>query len=287
MPISLKYKNLNEKLFDYPYRIFISGSSQSGKTTFAEKLLQHGEIFKNETKKVIYCHPDYLSHRPVEWHKSINIPIVYQSGIPTLKEICDLDAHTCIVLDDLYHECINSSTVDYLLRVLSGKKIINVIILSQRFFESGKYGLSIRNNCNYLVLMRNVDAKLNTRVAALMCLKEPIEKAIKNTESEYYIPQYIFIDSTPRGQVSSRRCYINIFDQIQIAYCTKGMKAYILSEQDFLSHFTVTKNNSAIVKTKKNTLKNERKSPDRDITYRMKQRSRKLRNARKLRKTLH
>ena len=44
MPLDVNYHLLKEKLFDYPFRIFISGSSQSGKTFFAERLLEHMNI---------------------------------------------------------------------------------------------------------------------------------------------------------------------------------------------------------------------------------------------------
>ena len=123
MPLTVNYHVLQENKFDYPFRVFISGSSQSGKTHFARELLYHTEIFKQSIKCVHYCHPDYLSELPVDWHESLDVPVSYQSGIPTLDELCRLEPHTCLVLDDLYEEAIISRQVDYLFRVLSGKRI--------------------------------------------------------------------------------------------------------------------------------------------------------------------
>ena len=244
MPLTIRYKQLPEYRFDYPFRCFVSGSSQSGKTFFAHKLLKTTGLFCTPLEQVVYYHPDYLSHVPVNWHNSLKIPVTYQSNLPTLQEICELKPNTCLVLDDLFEECINSTTIDYLFRVLSGKNRLSVLILSQRYFSAGKFGLNIRNNCNYTVLMRNVDSKLNVRIASLLSLKIPILKAIEHTYETNYYP-YIFIDSTPRGQVSTYRCYTDIFSHARTVYNQTGMKAYIISEHDFLSNFDILNNTTA------------------------------------------
>ena len=244
MPLTIRYKQLPEYCFDYPFRCFISGSSQSGKTYFAHKLLKIKGLFCTRPEQVVYYHPDYLSHVPVNWHNTLKIPVTYQSNLPTLQELCELKPNTCIVLDDLFEECINSTSIDYLFRVLSGKNRLSVLILSQRYFSAGKFGLNIRNNCNYTVLMRNVDSKLNIRIASLLSLKIPIQKAIEQTYETNYYP-YIFIDSTPRGQVSTYRCYTDIFNTARIAYNQTGMKSYIISEHDFLSNFDILNSTTA------------------------------------------
>ena len=45
-----------------------------------------------------------------------------------LNELLELPEYSCIILDDLYHECKDSKTIDYLLRVLSSKRKLHVII---------------------------------------------------------------------------------------------------------------------------------------------------------------
>ena len=244
MPLTFGYDSLEECKFDYPFRIFISGSSQSGKTYFARELLSHSDIFKQQIGQIKYYHPDYLSTRPVDWHKSLSIPISYQSGVPTLEQICELDPHTCVVLDDLYEECINSKAIDYLFRVVSGKHKISVIIMSQRYFAQGRFGLNIRNNCNFTVLMRNADARVNTKIASLINQKVAITRAMKDNYSRNYYP-YIFIDSSPRGQVSNYRCYTDIFSDVQAVYCHNGMKAFIIREHDFLANFDIINKKTA------------------------------------------
>ena len=232
MPLTVNYHVLQEKKFDYPFRIFISGSSQSGKTYFARELLYNTEIFKQSIKCVHYCHPDYLSELPVDWDETLDVPVSYQSGIPTLDELCRLEPHTCLVLDDLYEEAILSRQIDYLFRVLSGKKNISVIIMSQRYFAQGRFGMNIRNNCNFTVMMRNSDGRVNQKIAITMNLSVAVNKAIEDTYADNYYP-YIFIDSSPRGQVSNYRCYTSIFGTAQIVFNQRGMKAYIINDMNF------------------------------------------------------
>ena len=293
MPITIKYKELAKNTFDYPVRCFISGSSQSGKTYFARQLLENQHLFGGSLRQIVYHHPDYLEDVPISWHRTLDIPILYQSGLPTLSDICNLKPHTCIVLDDLFEDCINSTVIDYLFRVLSGKLHLSVLILSQRYFSSGKYGLNIRNNCNYTVLMRNVDAKLNLRIASSLGLKLPIQKAIEDTYDNNYWP-YIFIDSTPRGQVSSYRCYIDIFSSIQIAFDQRGMKAYIISEKDFLGHFKLIGNgyaekngdDSKISISTPGTRKDATDKPEANYTQKISKRTRELRKRRRFEKNV-
>ena len=295
MPLTIRYKTLSQYQFDFPFRVFVSGSSQSGKTYFAHKLLQH-EVFTSKAKQVVYFHPDYLSTVPVTWHKTLSIPVSYQSGVPSLQELCDLKPFTVVVLDDLYEECVNSSSIDYLFRVLSGKNNLAVIILSQRYFSVGKFGLNIRNNCNYTVLMRNVDSKLNLRIASLLSLKLPIQKAIDHTYEDNFYP-YIFVDSTPRGQVSTYRCYIDIFSRVRIVFGHNGMKAYIINEHDFLNNFEILSSNTAVKngknekgqlrgKNRSDTESESGKESSETFARKIQFRAQKLRKRRKFRKNI-
>ena len=263
MPLTVKYDILEENKFDYPFRLFVSGSSQSGKTHFARDLLANSQIFNGKISHVHYYHPDYLSERPVEWHSSLSIPVTYQSGIPNMNDLCKLERHSCVVIDDLYEECTNSQAIDYLFRVLSGKKMLNVIVMSQRYFAQGRFGMNIRNNCNFTVLMRNADGRVNSRVASLLNEKTAIMRAIEDTYANNYYP-YIFVDSSPRGQVSGYKVYTNIFGRYQEVYDIRGMKSYVIAENDFLQNFSLINNANAEIKNGGNKEKEIRGSETSD-----------------------
>ena len=244
MPLSVKFDVFQENKFAYPFRIFVSGSSQSGKTYLTEKILKNRDLFEQKFNRVMYFHPDYLEDCPVEWHQTFSVPVSYHSGLPSLKDLCELEPNTCIILDDLYEESVNSKAIDYLFRVLSGKKNLSVMILSQRYFASGKFAMNIRNNCNFTILLRNVDSKINSRIASLMGLTHSVKRAMESVYEDNYWP-YIFIDSTPRGQVTKYRVFTNIFGDYLEVFSDEGMKAYVIAEKDFLKFFKVRENKLA------------------------------------------
>ena len=243
MPLTVNYQALETTKFAYPYRIFISGSSQSGKTYFARELLENS-IFQRQVDQIKYYHPDFLEERPVNWHETLNIPVSYQTGLPSLDSLCKIAPHTCLVIDDLYEECVNSKDIDYLFRVLSGKKNLSVMIMSQRYFAQGRFALNIRNNCNFTIMMRNLDSRINIKIARLLDVEKAVAHAMNNIYSSNYYP-YLFIDSTQQGQVTNYRCYINVFGQIKISFDQNGMKVYIISDRDFSENFYPIDNNTA------------------------------------------
>ena len=206
------YREIDDQRFEYPFRMFISGSSQSGKTTFAEKVLA-GNLFRENITSVVYYQLDYLDSAPVAWHTTLNIPDRYKSGQPTLEELTSLEENSCVVLDDIYGECINSKPIDYLFRVLSGKKKISVMIMSQRYFAYGRFALNIGNNVNYTVIMRNTDARVNRQIAKVMT----IEKLFQNLKLIEKYP-YIFIDSSFGAMQSGFRVFEDFFAKHKIVY---------------------------------------------------------------------
>ena len=156
----IKFKQF-ELNFAPIFRIFISGMSASGKTHFTYSLLKSG-LF--EFDRVYYFHPDFHEKSPVDWN--LSKPLIFESGLPTDQEILAMPQRSLLIFDDLYAEVRDSKTIDYLFRVLSSKQKLNVIVLTQRYFDKGKYSLSIRNAVYFLV------SKLNMKIRYLE-LKEP------------------------------------------------------------------------------------------------------------------
>ena len=67
MTRSLKGRIINETKFSFPFRMILAGSSQSGKTYFAGKLLKD-DLFTEKIESVVYFYPCYLTDAPVDWH---------------------------------------------------------------------------------------------------------------------------------------------------------------------------------------------------------------------------
>ncbi len=292
MPLTINYREIESK-FEFPFRLIISGSSQSGKTSFAKKLLENN-LFDGDIKKILYCYPEYLSETPVDWHEELSIPVTYQIGLPSLDDLCELEPDSAVVLDDLYEECIISKQIDYLFRVLSGKKRLSVMIMTQRFFAQGRFAMNIRNCCNYTVMMRNVDERLNSRVANLFKASSAINKIIETEFSKEGYP-YIFVDSSPRGQITGYRLYTNIFGRFMEVYDRCGMKAYVIRESDFLKNFEILNNSTAQkhgfdsekkLQEKPGERENSGSNSEEDFASKIRKRTHTLRRNRKIRKAL-
>ena len=223
--------------FSEIFRIFISGMSSSGKTHFTYNLLKSG-LFTFD--RVYYFHPDFHETAPVNW--SLEKPIIFQAGIPSLSEITSFPRGSVLILDDLYTEASESKDIDYLFRVLSGKKHLNVIIMTQRYFERAKYSLSIRNSSNYHVLMRNSDERTNISVGKMMGLGQDFKAALADNREKLY--PYIFIDRTNQARVNNMIIYTDILSKVKIVFRNR-MKFYLLTENDFNSTFQIVDNDLA------------------------------------------
>jgi hypothetical protein len=244
MPISRDITRISEFKFFKPMRAIFSGSSQSGKTYLIGKILENQNLlFEDTFNSVKYFYPTYLDESPVDYHSLTTTPISYNAGFPSKTDIMSLAQNSLLIIDDQADEAVKSGLISQLFKVISGKKNISVILVTQNYFIQGKHSRDIRNSCNYVALFRNCcDHLLNKRVCTAFGLKDAYIAAEKEIYSTRIYP-YMFIDQSQRAQLSSYRLFIEILDKFKIAFGQNGMKGYILSEDDFLSAFKVISEN--------------------------------------------
>ena len=222
--------------FSEIFRVFISGSSSAGKTFFARRLL---ELKLFDFDRVYYFHPDFHETSPVDWP----FDILFHPGLPTLEDLLVIPEKSCLIFDDLYHDCVNSNEIDYLYRVLSSKRKLHCIVMTQRYFAQGKHAVSIRNSSNYHVLMRNADERINLRAADSMNLKQEVLKANECNESEMY--PYIFIDRSNHARVTGIKVYIDLFSKFMKVIMGQKLKA-LVDWKEFTDRFQLIDKNVAI-----------------------------------------
>lgn len=245
MPVTTNAIFKEKDEFVTPFRMILSGSSGSGKTEFAGRLLKHN-IFETRIEFVYYYFPCYLDDAPVDWHETMSVPVSYQTGLPTLEQLTSMPPNSVVILDDLMDECVTNGTIDHLFRVISGKRKISVMIMTQNYFTHGRYSRNIRNSCNFTVLLRNYcDATINNRAARAMKLTKPVTIAEQcNSNKEY---PYIFIDQTQKGQVSGYQIYTDIFSHYKKCFSNAGMPSYIIPEKDFTAVFKILQRTNRVV----------------------------------------
>ena len=232
----IRYRELK---VDFPdiWRVFISGCSAAGKTFFAKQLVESGYM---RFKRIYYFHPDFHENSPIDWNRS---DMIFVPGCPQMDDLLNIPEYTCIILDDLFAECKDSKTIDYLFRVLSSKRKLHVLIMTQRYFSNGTYTLNIRNSCNIHVLMRNADELSNTRAARSMNLKT--EVALANKYNQPVLYPYIFINKTNQARVSGLQVFIDIFSKCK-KVVMKNSIWFLISERDFYQKFKKIDSSTAV-----------------------------------------
>ena len=149
-------RTVSGKLFDSdyklstPFRMLISGSSGTGKTTFIENLIQSSRIDK-KFKNIYYVYPYELMEPPVDWdQKFTDINVEFMNELPDLKFFDTAKRDSLLVIDDLWVEACQNTSIVKSFKVFSRKMGISIIIVSQRFFSGGEAGREIRNNWYFL-----------------------------------------------------------------------------------------------------------------------------------------
>ena len=232
----IRYREVDLNFSDI-WRVFISGSSSAGKTYFANQMLKLG-LFQFDT--IYYFHPDFHENQPVDWEYK---NIVFVPGLPSLDDLLAIAPNSCLIFDDLYEECSNDKNIDYLYRVLSTKRQLHCMIMTQRYYSQGKFSLNIRNSSNYHVLMRNADERINLRAADSMNLKKEVVIANEYNENEMY--PYMFIDRSNQARVTGIKVYIDLFSKYMKIIMKSGLK-YMIDASDFQARFKLIDSNVAV-----------------------------------------
>ena len=283
MPLTRELEKRNNVEFFKPMRAIFSGSSQSGKTFLIGKMLEkQKELFGDEFELVKYYYPEYLEESPVNWHENISTPITYTAGFPSKQDILELSENSLLIIDDNMKKVVNSELMRQFFNVISGKRNISIIVVTQNYFTQGQFSRDIRNSSNIVCLFRNcADATLNTRVARAFKL----EKAYQAAENEVFVNHvypYVFIDQSQRSQISNYRVYTDILSRVKIAFSVTGMKGYILNETDFKKIYKIIEEKPRSVKAvpHENTKAElpERKSIKQERREKREERKKKYRN---------
>ena len=154
--------------FIAPFRLFISGSSSCGKSTFIEKLLYHHNfLIDTRFDYVFYAAPKHALGQAREGYierlRQIYPSIDIIEGLPDVYDISLLPGHKLVILDDLYQEIIDHESFRDLMTTHSHHGQISVILTSQNFFMQGKYSKSIMRNYTDMVIF---DCKAERQIAS-------------------------------------------------------------------------------------------------------------------------
>jgi hypothetical protein len=142
--------NFNLHKLNIPFRMCLVAPSGSGKTNFLLNLIH---LFsKGEgTFASIYIITANADEPLYKWLQSISDRIIIKEGIQNTPKLDDFDKdqNSLVVWDDLVLSKDLSMVEKYYIR--ARKLNVSVIFISQSYFKIPKI---IRNNCNYMVLLK-------------------------------------------------------------------------------------------------------------------------------------
>ena len=156
------------------------------------------------------------------------------------------------IIEDQSDSALNNKALDHCCRIISRKRNLSLIIITQNYFSAGRYSRDIRNSCYYTALLRNfADDSINKRASRSLGLIKAFESSYEELENSKH--PLIFINQSPKGQTTPYRFYIELFGKIKKVYSKIGMPAYIISGKDFLSQYIIKhQNGSQIIAEIKN-----------------------------------
>ena len=133
------------------FRLLVSGPTGCGKTTWIENLI-HSKRISKKFSRIYYIYPPDFESPPVDWDSWDSQNVTYVNYIPDLKFFHKLEADSLVVFDDNFEQVINNPLISKVMRIHARRKF-SVILVTQMFYEQGKYSRVIKNQLSGLVYL--------------------------------------------------------------------------------------------------------------------------------------
>ena len=140
----------------HPFRMIIGGPSESGKTSFVKRFLQHlSDMVNPVPTKILYFYS--MTQPAYEEMSAFHHDISFIQGLPSsdIETLLDKRYQNLIILDDMMTEIADNPTIGNLFLRGSHHLNLSVIFLMQNIFPKGKQCRNISLNASYMVLFRN------------------------------------------------------------------------------------------------------------------------------------
>ena len=235
MTLSVSGLVMKNESISNPFRLIVSGSIETGKTTLIKNMLRNFLLFKPNITKLYYYYPDYSLVRPDKWSE-LDISITYCTGLPSLNNMKHIVENSCVIIEDQYYEAIANKDINDLFCTYARKYNISLIISTPDYFADGLYARSIRNSCNYLALFNNfVHVSTNSRICKQFGLLHAYNKAKQVNATNMF--GFYFIDNTVKSQLSDYRLFVNLGDWNVQCFSNYGPNMFAISHKVLSRHY--------------------------------------------------
>ena len=122
--------------WNHPASIIFSGSSGTGKTSLALKLVEN-QHFTEKIENVFYFGLGRNMAQELDWHNILkDISVTYAEGIPSEHFFANIPENSLVVIDDLWTNASSNEHVSNAFKVYSKKQGFSIIIVTQVLFFS-------------------------------------------------------------------------------------------------------------------------------------------------------
>ena len=137
-----------------PFTMMVAGPTQSGKTTFVSRMLQHSPIFYSHIPNKIFYF--YNIYKPTNRFLRKHVHQWFNS-LPTMEMLEEIykkhgSNNTVVIDDQALH--ITPDTAE-MFSVGCSRFSTNIVFITQNLFGQQKANRDLSKNCMYVVLMRN------------------------------------------------------------------------------------------------------------------------------------
>ena len=206
--------------FKHPFSCLIAGPSQSGKTTFVERLINHcNEMIFPLPKAVVWHYSEFQSA-----YESMRDDVTFKKGVPTETQLKSYGGNL-VIIDDLMREMGDVSSDIFTKHVHHNN--MSVIYIVQNLFNRTKNHRTMSLNSNYIVLFKNPRDKAQVSFLARQVFPHNpkiLQQAYNDATAEPH--SYLLLDFQQRTP-ENKRLKSEIFPgENQFIYVEKAIKTH-------------------------------------------------------------
>ena len=177
-----------------PFRMIISGSSNSGKSYLCAQLI---EQYHSKFDRIVISGGNPESYKSLS-NETINKAIFYEELVDPFSQVTSKGIKVLIVIDDLYNEAFNNIQISNCFS--RGRHAnLSIILITQNLFpRSSKYHRDITLNASHMILLRQRDLNQVEVLLRQIVGKESSKKCVQAYRKAVTSTSYghFFIDLT-------------------------------------------------------------------------------------------
>lgn len=167
-----------------------------------------------------------MGHPPVQWDQIFpEIDVEYIADLPTYASFwSEIKKDSLVCIDDLWSSACNNEHISNCFKVYSKKYRFSIAIVTQNFFEAGKYSQNIRQNSEIVCLFENYGNYLSNKSAVeKLGFGQLYQEAADYAYNHRY--GYIMINKSPSLPSRKFRMCTNLFGEFSehpftVFFCT-------------------------------------------------------------------